>query len=285
MRLTLILFVLILLLLFTGVIPVPGGLDANAVYYSPVLIFLLAVLSGCSVWCCFRRKFSLKQAGFFAVHLGVVIILAGAFAGYIAGTKGTLKLSLRPEQSVNRLLSSRGNSVEFGFDVAAQDFEVKFYPPVYHLYRKLPPDRIKPGQMPFEKTGEFDAAGKTVLTLDDLGSLRVSDLWNETRQGWVPRQMISRDAFLNLGSQTPSFFGVTLLIRDAGQLVELPVSINHPAGYKGWRFYLSSYDNVQQSYVVLSARRDPGRGAVIAGIWALIIGTFVLCFRREGGAA
>jgi len=63
---------------------------------------------------------------------------------------------------------------------------------------------------------------------------------------------------------------------------KLPVSINHPAQFKGWRFYLMSYDQMRQSYVQLSVRRDPGRNAVIAGIWLTIIGTFVLCFRREG---
>jgi hypothetical protein len=282
MRLTLILFVLILVLLLTGVIPVPGGLHANAVYTSPVLMLLFAVLSGSSLWCCLRRKFRLKQLGFYLVHIGFVIILAGAFAGYLSGKKGMLKLTLSPPQFVSRLMTSKGGTIGFGFDVAAADFQVKFYPPVYDLYRELPPEQIKPGKMPFCKTGEFDVSGKTVLMLDDLGSYNVSNLWNEARQEWVGRKMIGRGAFLNIGSQTPSFFGVTLLIRDGEQAVKLPVSINHPAGYKGWRFYLTSYDNAHQRYVVLSARCDPGRVAVIVGIWMLIIGTFVLCFRREG---
>lgn len=285
MRFAIVILCAVLLLLLTAVLPVGKGLDATAVYTSPVFIFLLAVLSGSSVWCCIKRKFSLKKVGFYLVHFGVVIILLGAFLGYVAGTKGTLQLSLRPAQFVGRLLTGEGDTVGFGFEVAAKDFSVKYYPPVYHLYRELPPERMVPGQMPFEKTGEFDTAGKTVLMLDELGEFSVSNLWNEAQQEWVSRRMVERGAFLNLGSQTPSFFGVTLLIRDGGPPIELPISINHPAGYKGWRFYLTSYDQAGQRYIVVSARRDPGRAAVVAGIWMLIVGTFVLCFRREGGAA
>lgn len=284
MRLAIVILCAVILLLLTAVLPIGKGLDASAVYTSPVLMLLLAALSGCSVWCCMKRKFSAKKIGFYLVHLGFVLILLGAFIGYVAGTKGTLRLSLMPSQFVGRLLTGAGDPVGFGFEVAARDFSVKFYPPVYHLYRELPPERMVPGQMPFEKTGEFDTAGKTVLMLDDLGEFSVSNLWNASQQEWVSRRMIGRGAFLSLGSQTPSFFGVTLLVRDGGPPVELPISINHPAGYKGWRFYLTSYDRSGQRYVMLSARHDPGRNAVIAGIWSLIAGMFILCFRRVGGA-
>jgi cytochrome c biogenesis protein ResB len=92
--------------------------------------------------------------------------------------------------------------------------------------------------------------------------------------------MLDDGAFLHLAGQTPSHYGVTLQISDGEKELELPISINHPAGYKGWRFYLTSYDQRSRSYVVLSARRDPGRGTVIAGIWIVMIGTFVLCFRK-----
>lgn len=268
----------LILLLLTGVIPVPGGLHANSIYYSPVFMLLLLLLSLLSIRCGLRRKFSLKQSGFYLLHLGIVLILVGSFTGYVAGTKGVLQLSLKPQQSVGQLLNGEGDTVGFGFDVAAENFQVKFYPPMYQLFRALPPEKAVPGQMPYEKAGEFATDERGVCVIKGFGP--VSNLWNEVRQEWVQRKLLPDGSFLHLSGQTPSFFGVTLLIEGR----KLPVSINHPADYKGWRFYLMSYDQQNQRSVQLSARRDPGRNAVIAGVWVVIAGAFIFCFRKEGGA-
>jgi hypothetical protein len=276
MKFAVVVFSALLLFLLAGVIPVPGGLHANNIYYSPVFMLLLLLLSILSVRCSLRRKFSLKQSGFYLLHLGIVLILVGAFAGYVAGTKGMIQLSLVPQKPVGQLLTGKGKPISFGFDVAVENFQVKFYPPVYQLFRPLPAEKIVPGQMPYEKAGVFNAGENGVCVLKGLGP--VSNLWNEARQEWVQRKMLPDGSFLHLTGQTPSFFGVTLLIEGR----KLPVSINHPADYKGWRFYLVSYDQQNQRHVQLSARRDPGRMVVIAGIWAVIAGTFVFCFRKEG---
>lgn len=277
MRFAIVILCAVILLLLTAVLPVGKGLEATAVYTSPVFIFLLALLSGASVWCCIKRKFSAKQIGFYLVHLGVVVILVGAFVGYVAGIKGVIQLSVRPPQLVNQLLSSEGDAVDLGFEIAAEDFQVKFYPPVYQLYQRLPFEEAVPGQMPYKQIGEFRADESGVCSVDGVGM--VSNLWNEVNQEWTQRKMLPDGSFLNLAGKTPSFFGVTLLLDGK----KLPVSINHPAQYKGWRFYLMSYDQNNQRFVQLSVRRDPGRMAVIIGIWLTIIGTFIFCFRKTGG--
>lgn len=281
MRFSIIIFCAVILLLVTGVLPVGKGLEATAVYTSPVMILLLGLLSGGCVFCCFKRR----PIGFILVHIGVVIILGGALAGYIAGEKGMLQVPLLGDQSRRMLMTRDGASIDLGFDVTASDFEVEFYPPVYHLYRQLPPEEMAPGQMPFEKVEEYDTTGFQALEIEGVGRLEVSNLWNSAMGEWTPRRMIDSGTFLHRASQTPSHYGVTLKVADGEDLQELPVGINHPAGYRGWRFYLMSYDQMNRSYVVLSVRRDPGRGAVIAGIWIVMIGTFVFCFRRTGGAA
>ncbi|QHI70647.1 cytochrome c biogenesis protein ResB [Tichowtungia aerotolerans] len=274
MRFGIVIFCAVILLLLAGVLPVGNGMSARAVYYSPLMILLLALLSGLCVRCCFKRR----PLGFILVHFGVVIILAGAFVGYVAGTKGSLQLSLQSPRPQGRLVTQDGATVDFGFDVAAEDFEVWFYPPVYTLYRPLPPEEILPGQMPFEKIGELNPKGRERLQVGDV-QLPVSTLRKNGE--WVERYRFADGSFLFRGSPTPSYYGVTLLIDGE----KIPVSINHPADHHGWRFYLVSYDQRARRYVQLSARRDPGRGSVIAGIWIVMIGTFVLCFRKTGGAA
>lgn len=282
MKFSIVIFCFLVVLLLGGVIPTKGALDTSVVYRAPVFIFLLAVLSASSVWCCIKRKFSLKQVGFYLVHLGVVAILAGAFIGYLSGKKGMLQLQLFRPVAASGLMDKP--EVEFGFDVAAKDFEVEFYPPVYHLYHQVPEDQVPAGQMPFEKIDEFSTAGNTEWNIDGFGPFQVSNLWSKVSQEWTRQRRLDDGVFLYRASQTPSHYGVMLQISDGDQDVELPISINHPAGYNGWRFYLMSYDQQNRSYVILSARHDPGRNAVVAGIWIVMAGMFVLCFRREGGA-
>jgi len=226
---------------------------------------------------------AVPTVGFLFVHLGIVVILVGAFSGYLFGNKGMLQLQLLHPVSVSGLEGEE--AVPFGFEVTAKDFAVEFYPPVYHLYRQLPPEQIVPGQMPFLKVREFDAAGKTVWNLDGFGPFTISNLRNEATGGWAPRRMLDSGSFLHRASQTPAHYGVTLQISDGEKEIEHPVSVNHPADYKGWRFYLMSYDQRERSFVVLSARHDPGRGSVIAGFWTVIVGMFILCFRKTGVAA
>ncbi len=277
MRFAIVIFCALILLLLTGVLPVGKGLSAQAVYTSPVMMLLLALLSASCLRCCLKRR----SAGFYLVHLGVVAILIGAFIGYAAGKKGVVQLQLFRPVAVSGLTGEK--PVPFGFEVAARDFQVEFYPPVYHLYRQLPPEEMKPGQMPFKKTAEYDTAGKEFLDIEGIGRLSVSNLWNEAMGEWTARRMLDSGSFLHRASQTPSHYGVTLQIVDGETELELPIRINHPAGYRGWRFYLMSYDQMNRSYVVLSARHDPGRGAVIAGIWIVMVGAFVFCFRKTGG--
>ncbi len=59
------------------------------------------------------------------------------------------------------------------------------------------------------------------------------------------------------------------------------LKVNHPVSHGGWRIYLVSFGNDPGPYVQLSAKKDIGRGAVITGIWILMTGTFIICFKRK----
>ena len=282
MRLGILLLASILLLLLTAVLPVSGGRDATAVYYSPVFMLLLGLLSCCLVWSCFKRRFGPKQIGFYLVHLGVVVLLAGALTGHLSGAKGALQLPLSAPEAAGGILSKKA-PVSFGFSVSAKDFEASFYPPAYTLYRRLSPGSIMPDQPPVEKVADYETEGREVLDLKGFGQVKCAALWDESRSEWRPQLELNEDCFLYRTLQIPSHYGVTLKVVDGEKKHDLPIRINHPGNYKGWRFYLTGYDLDNQSFVTLSARHDPGRSAAISGIWMLMVGTFVLCFRHEEG--
>jgi hypothetical protein len=70
------------------------------------------------------------------------------------------------------------------------------------------------------------------------------------------------------------------LTGESGVSKRAELRVNHPVAFGGWRFHLVSCDE-SGTMAYLSARRDPGRGVVIAGIWAAIAGVAAMCWRRS----
>lgn len=52
---------------------------------------------------------------------------------------------------------------------------------------------------------------------------------------------------------------------------ELRTSVNHPAGYKGYRFYQSDYDRYEQQYSIIKVVRDPWLPLVFLGMAILAL--------------
>ena len=83
---------------------------------------------------------------------------------------------------------------------------------------------------------------------------------------------------------TPKHFQASLQITPQNSPgITHKLEVNHPVEHTGWRFFLMSYDTESRRYVVLSARRDPGRNIVFAGIAMLMFGCSIMCFRNSEG--
>lgn len=83
---------------------------------------------------------------------------------------------------------------------------------------------------------------------------------------------------------TPKLYRASLKITaNNGTTINHELEVNHPVTYSGWKFFLMSYDTQARRYVALSARHDPGRNLVFAGIGMLMIGCTMMCFRKNGG--
>jgi len=81
----------------------------------------------------------------------------------------------------------------------------------------------------------------------------------------------------------PKDFEATLSIVEDGNESIRMLKVNKPVTVAGWRIYLMSYEMHPSPYVRLLLRRDPGRITVLVGIWLIIVGTALLCWRRESG--
>ncbi len=285
MKQAVLLMAVLVLFLLAGVIPTRGDHQAM-VFRSPVFIVLLGMLCTSIVTCCRRMKIKWRTLGFLACHLGIVVILAGAFVGYIWGKRTSVSIPITQHHDVAELPVHEGEPLKLGFKIAVTNFAVQYYPPQYHLFR--PETNVVDGteQVDYELVQTVRVPkNNDELEFGEYGTLSVTNLCYPDRDGeWIPQYVLPNSCILQRDRPTARHFEADLRITDgADPPVSYRLEVNHPVSHAGWRFYLMSYDQMANRYVVLSARNDPGRGIVIAGIWLVIVGTAVVCFRRRKG--
>ncbi|MDD4871991.1 MAG: cytochrome c biogenesis protein ResB [Kiritimatiellae bacterium] len=213
-----IIFVLLVFFMLSGVFPVQGGMQV-VIFHTPFFILLMASLVVSSLLCCWKKRgLTLRKIGFQLTHLGIVVILAGAFTGFLTAKKSEFALPISGSHEIKQIPTGDGNSsYDLNFGIAVTNFQVDFY----------------------EQTDKQS-------------------------------------------SPTPKHFQASLRINTANSsTLSHELAVNHPVEHAGWRFYLMSYDTESRRYVVLSARQDPGRNIVFAGIAMLMIGTTIMCFRKN----
>jgi len=127
MPLAVVLMALAVVLMLAGVLPVRGG-GQEAVFRSPVLFFVLALLGASTVACTFRRKLSLRSIGYHLTHASAIVIMVGAMMGVVWEKKFDIQVQLgdAPLHSVRMM---DGESVDLGFGLSVESFRVDKYPP------------------------------------------------------------------------------------------------------------------------------------------------------------
>ncbi|MBN1673293.1 MAG: cytochrome c biogenesis protein ResB [Kiritimatiellae bacterium] len=281
MKFTVWLLAVVVLFLIAGAIPLADGAH-TVVFRTPMFVLVLATL-GVTLVLCGARHLSLRRADFALAHLGVVVILAGAFVGFVAGRKRTFAVPVVAEHTIREIpaLDDRQTPIRLDFGITVARFDVAFYEPTYNLYTPVPApgDRGRAADYVFVKKLALGRDGR--LMVDErvaLDRARLADAGGELRE-----QIVLDDGRVLQIGRTPKHFAAALRLSRNDQLVrEAMLEVNRPVSFAGWRFYLMDYDHQHRRYVVLSARRDPGRLLVIAGIWAVMSGTAVMCWRRSG---
>ncbi|MFA6291075.1 MAG: cytochrome c biogenesis protein ResB, partial [Victivallales bacterium] len=151
------------------------------------------------------------------------------------------------------------------------------YNPNYTLFI---PDKTKTEG--YKKSGTFSTEKSTVIELGIWGSVPVSTLGDEKTGKWTDRFTLENGATLMRENAVPKDYEAKIrIVPKNGTEFTTLLKVNHPVSYEGWRIYLVSFGNDKRPYVQLSAKKDIGRETVIAGIWMLMIGTFISCFKRK----
>lgn len=281
MTYVLLLFAALVLLLLAGVLPVRDG-DPAIVFRSPVFLAILWAMAVSLLWCACRRM-TLRHAGFLLAHVGIVLILAGAFVAHRFGIRTDVAVPVTAEHLVSEVplrgATTEGQeqarvALDFGF--AVTNFAVEFHDPHYNLFRPAPGTN---GARSFAFVRKAAVPHEGRMDLGKGGQLDVRLLRDPVTGEWVEQLPVENGWVLERVRTASRYAAALRFVGPSGELVEREIVMNRPARFHGWRFYLMDYDHEFGRYVVLTVRRDPGRPLVMIGIWAVIAGVAALCFR------
>jgi cytochrome c biogenesis factor len=263
------------LLMVVGGIPVTGG-DITLLFNSPIFILIGFLLAFSSFLACFKVKFSKGKMAFYLNHLSVVLIIIGVFLSHFLEKKGEFNPPLGKDYVIYQIpqpVTHEGmrpvyHDINLGFGISFCDFKISYFPPSYALFRPnkkndydfIESAKVKDGKLVF-------SSGRTILE---------KDLINNFTKEWKD-QVIQKDgSILQVQGLMEREYQVTATIFDNDRKVlkEQMVKINYPIDYKGWRFYLMSYDRQGRQTITVLAKNDPGIPYVTLGLWMLILGVF-----------
>jgi len=219
------------------------------------------------------------------VHLTIVVILAGACVDHFLGTQQEtwLKVSHDDSRTWQQVIGE--------LDVAAAMFDVKSYPPDYAMYRavataavpRIAVSDVASEALDYELIGKVRPADDGSVQAGRHGSLPPGSLlFPGGGDRWSTQAVMPDGTLLHALNRVDSDYLLNLLVNPTGSdtaaTASLLVRVNHPAEYRGWRFYLMSYDRATRDAVLVRIRRAPGRSTVFTGILLLVIGTCLSCF-------
>jgi len=228
-------------------------------------------------------------------HLSVVLILIGAAISYTKEVKFSFVLPVDEGYIVSEVPLKSGKIIDFGFGLTLKKFEIFRYKPDFALYQPAPAqnkNRQKNGYKLYRKA-RISSGG--ILDFGPYGKFTVKKLYE--KKGNPPcctvhlaseaggeivliegsqrlaRKTLKNGYTLKLLKPVDRQYKATLrLIADDNTVIEREMAINKPVDFNGWRFYLNSYGPQSLNYIIVTARRDPGRKIAIAGMFGLMIG-------------
>jgi hypothetical protein len=281
MKLSVLLMALLTALLLAG--SLAGGIDPDFRFYtSPVFLAAVGAFTAVQLACLIKHRLSLRSIGFYLCHAGLVVVILGAFAGYLFAEEVNFNIPIASGAAYGVVARTDGSEVAFGFDIAVADFAVEKYDADYRVFSPDPAaengyalyrDRVTP-----DRGGSYDLGPAH-------GRISREDLMDEAG---FREQVTTPDGLLMVRlSQADKYYAARLQVFDGGEARDATLAVNHPHVYKGWKFYLMDYDREQGSFVSMYAKKDPGNGPIRLGLWMILAGTALMCFRvfdRKGAA-
>lgn len=263
----------VMIFLLAGAWPV-GQNGQLIIFRTPAFLAVVAAACVLMLAACLLRRRPMRQAAFILTHAGLVTIVAGAVASWLAGRQyDGIRLPVAPGHAISALHDQAGNTTDLGFALTVTNFIAAHYDPVYKLYRPLVAEPRTADDYTYVQT--IDPRRPVTLSHTPAGPIAPDLL--RSGETWLPSVFLTNHWVLQRQAPVPSRFEATLLLTRRDQTVPERLAVNHPLRANGWRVYLVSWGDSPLRYVELAFRRDPGRPWIIGGIWCVMAGVTWLC--------
>jgi hypothetical protein len=277
----------------------------------PVAIYWVAFILLLIIGIALLRRL-LRVPALLLIHVGCVLVLAGAIRGSEAGHKLCKKffgfdkiltgqMIIYEGDSNNRVILEDNQQAEFPFHLALKDFRIEYYKPEQLYIQTRQGDNWV---LPVEIGTEFSLGddfgtikilrvfenfkitidGESRTLIDDPGpgsnpalKLQLKSPDGQTTTKYVferfPGHTQSDDELLLSYRRIISDFVSELqVIRDGKVVAEKNIEVNHPLHYGGYHFYQHSYDSDEGRYTILLVMSDSGLYCVYTGYLMLCLG-------------
>ena len=121
-----------LLTAFTVIASALGNAGTESSIFNSVwVVFILAAFAALQIIGLFavKPKIDIRTVGFYLLHIGLVLFLAGNFVFYLVGEKLNVAVRVDPTKSYNQIKrDGEDEFVNLGFDLGVADFKVDTYP-------------------------------------------------------------------------------------------------------------------------------------------------------------
>ncbi len=259
----------VLLLLATGASPLLG---TPGIYRSGVFLLLSLVVAFLSLYAAIKLR---RKPAMFLLHLGGVLVIAGAFLDLAKEQKLSFTLPLGPQYATDFLREDDSLvQAQLPFSIAAKDFHVEYYPQTFTLFQR-DGTKIKKAEDGYNRKDEV---------LFAKHDFRVPQSRLKDGSGaYLPFLFLNEEFVVLKDRPTEKYYRADFLVIDGDDSRTQELAVNHPVTHKGWRFYLVSHGASPGGtpFVKLTARNAPGRYWVIPGIYLLIAGSFWFAFKKK----
>jgi hypothetical protein len=305
-RLALILFLVIILVSFIGVLG-PPEFQAN-IYYSG-WFFLLSTLFALNLFVCgIERLFFLpKKWGSAITHLSVLVILLGSLISFFFNQRGTI--AFVEGQMEDSFLSKKGLK-PLNFKVLLEDFNLQWYTPdnfkvrvylkdkgVKRSYEAIPGKeyKIKGTDYSFSAlrylpdfkmdeerkiSSNSEQPNNPAILIKIKSPKGLEERWLFAKYPSMPFGADENIKFIFDEEPLIKEFASTVKFIDGKKQEVKTIKVNSPAQFKGYTFYQTGYDPERLDWTVLEVVRDPGVGVVFAGFILLNAGIILIYLKK-----
>jgi ResB-like family protein len=277
----------------------------HAFWFNGLLVLVAVVLVVVVIR---KRPVAPAQIGFYSAHLGIVIILLGAFLGSLFGVEGILELTEgRTARTLVLMENGRKkfdvvhghvhyHTRDLGFEVRLESFEVDYYPDLLKLiaFRLREKETVPIGSYEVDPGAPAIRVPGTPIRVrvvaHDPASDRV-DLEVETEAGTgrivvapdrpirLPGGAVGLTVFRKPEPEAREYLSRVAILEGGKRVREGVIVVNQPLAHRGYQFYQFGYDPERPGYTSLHVRCDPGLPVVFLGFVVLGFGALHFLFR------